>query len=63
MQRHIFHYFSVIIEWVLDPIVTATAIEKMGIIAMDGGVHIVMATENKKNIEFICRCFRSMNEL
>ena len=35
-------------EWVLDPIVTATAMEKMGIIATDGGVHIVMAVENKK---------------
>ena len=36
--------------------------EKMGIIATDGGAHIVTTTENKKNIEFICRYHRSVNE-
>ena len=34
----------------------------MGIIGVDGGVHIVMPTENKKYIEFICRCRCSVNE-
>ena len=47
-QWHILHYFGVMIERVLDPIVMTMATEKVGIIAMDGGVHIVTAMENKK---------------
>ena len=35
---------------------------KMGIMATDAGVHIVKATENKKNIELICRWRRNVNE-
>ena len=47
-QRHIFHYLGGVIEWVLDLIVTAMTLKKMGTIATDGGVHIVTALENKK---------------
>ena len=39
--NQIFTSLSVLIEWVLDPIVTAPAMEKMGIIATAGGVHTV----------------------
>ena len=31
-----------------EPKCDVTAMENMGIIAMDGGVHIVTATENEK---------------
>ena len=44
---------------------TTTAIEKMGIMATGGDVHIVMATATEK-IEFFgpfhCRCRRTVNE-
>ena len=37
-------------EWVLHPIVMATAMQKMGIMATGGGVYIVMAIENKNDL-------------
>ena len=37
---------SVIMEWVLHPIVTATATEKMGIMVTGGGVHTVCGNGN-----------------
>ena len=35
-QQHIFHYFGVVIKWVLHPNITATATEKMDIMATNG---------------------------
>ena len=46
--NQIFPSLNVIMEWVLHPIVMAMAMGKMGIMATGGGVHSVMATENKK---------------
>ena len=40
----IFLSLSVIIKWVLNPIVMATALEKMDNMATGGGVHTVMTT-------------------
>ena len=40
-------------DWILQAIVTPTAMEKMTIMATGGGVYIVTATKNKKkNILF-----------
>ena len=46
-QRQNFHYFNVVMKWVLYPIVTATEMEKMGLMAE--GVHIAV-TMGQKNI-------------
>ena len=45
-------------KWVLYPIVTKMAMEKMGVMETDGGVHTVTVTENIKS----CRSCRSVNE-
>ena len=39
-----------VIKWVLHPNVVAMEIEKLGIMTSGGGVHIVMAFENKKKL-------------
>ena len=44
-----FPSLNAIMEWVLHPIVMATAMEKMGIMATGGGVHTATARENSVN--------------
>ena len=46
MQWHNFHYFDVVMKWVLQPIVTAMTTTKMNIMETDGGVNTTTATEN-----------------
>ena len=60
-----FPSLSVVMEWVLYPIVMATATEKLGIMATGGGVHAVTAKATK-GMEFFspfrCRCRHSVNK-
>ena len=58
--------FSVVMEWVQYPFMTAMAMEKMGIMESGDGIHTVTAMATGKKIElfnpFCCRCCSSVNE-
>ena len=63
--KRIFPSVSVVMEWVLHPIVTATATEKIGVMATGVSVHTVAATATeiiRFFSTFHCRCRRSVNE-
>ena len=51
---------GVVIKWDLHPNMMTMVIDKMGIVATNGGVHILTAMKNKK--DFICCCLTSVNE-
>ena len=46
-------FISIIMDWILQAIVTPTAMEKMTIMATGGGVYIVTATKNKKKTFYL----------
>ena len=54
-------YFVVIMKWVLCPIVTATAMEKMGITVTNESTHIALTT-SQKNICKQVTMFETLNE-
>ena len=51
-ERHNFHYFGVVIKWVLDRIVMAMATEKMGLVAT-GGLFTLLCQLKVKTIDFL----------
>ena len=48
--RHNFHYFDVVMKWVLYPMMTARATEKVSIMGTSEGVHIAGAMHRKTRL-------------